>query len=99
MDAAKQSIEQALPGFRVESIAPEGEGDFFLAYTVNGAWIFRFARNAEAARTLEREVALLPPLAPVLDMPVPRITYSARAANGDLLFTGYPKIGGSPLTR
>lgn len=99
MHEAIQTIEQALPGIKVESIALEGEGDFFVAYSVNEAWIFRFARNAEAVRTLEREVALLPRLAPALDLAIPLISYSARSANGDLLFVGYPKIEGLPLIR
>src|SRR5205085_11573617 len=50
--------------FEAKSAIFEGEGDFCRAYTVNEKWIFRFAKNAEGSRSLEREVRLLPKLAP-----------------------------------
>ncbi len=84
--------------FPVESAVFEGKGDFCRAFTVNRDWIFRFAYNAEGSRALEREIALLPRLAPTLGLPVPDVAYSGRQRDNDFLFVGYRKIEGAPLS-
>ena len=97
--ALAQDIRENIPGFAVESVEFEGEGDFCRAYTVNQAWIFRFAHNDEGSMTLEREAALLPRLAPTVHMAIPNIAYfGSRRADGRA-FVGYPKIQGVALTR
>jgi aminoglycoside 2''-phosphotransferase len=93
---------EAFPGipmpFPVETIQFEGEGDFCRAYTVNKDWIFRFAHNEEGSRAMAREIALLPGLAPALNLPIPNITYSGRQPANGFLYVGYPRIPGEPLT-
>lgn len=84
--------------FPVETVAFEGEGDFCRAFTVNGEWLFRFAYNEEGSRALQREIALLPKLAPTLSLPIPNIQHSGRQSENSFLFVGYPKIQGVPLT-
>jgi len=96
---AQQQIRENVPGLPVESVAFEGEGDFCRAYTVNGLWIFRFAYNAEGSRALERETALLPRLAPSLNLPVPNIAHFGRQSGSGLTFVGYPRIPGVGLAR
>ena len=96
--AIEQEIAYALPDFDVQSIVFEGEGDFCRAYTVNDEWLLRFAYNDEGSLSLEREIALLPRLAPVVAMPIPNITYFGRQQHNGLTFVGYPKIGGVELT-
>ena len=88
----------AAPDLHVESVVFEGEGDFCRAYTVNSDWIFRFAYNDEGSRSLEREAALLPKLAPTLTTPIPNIQYFGHQHGTNLAFVGYPKIYGEPLT-
>ncbi|MEO5951951.1 MAG: aminoglycoside phosphotransferase family protein [Chloroflexia bacterium] len=92
----------AMPGvempFAVESAVFEGEGDFCRAYTVNGDWIFRFAYNEEGSIAMQREIGLLPKLAPVVSLPIPEIVYSGQQDNG-LYYVGYRKIEGVPLSR
>jgi aminoglycoside phosphotransferase (APT) family kinase protein len=92
-------IQSAFPDFPVESVAYEGEGDFCVAYTANGEWVFRFARNAEAARSLQCEAVLLPQVAPTLNLPVPIITHFGTERTGNLAVAGHRKIVGQPLTR
>lgn len=99
LPAVKRRIEESIPGFAVQDIAFEGEGDFCRAYTVNGEWIFRFAHNPEGSRSLEREAALLPGLAPTLSLPVPNISYFGHVEESGLAFVGYPRIEGVELTR
>src|SRR6476660_1817614 len=94
-----QVIGEALAGTKVESIVFEGEGDFCRAYTVNGSWIFRFAYNEEGSRSLEREAALMPALAPTLPLPVPNISLYGRQRENGLAFVAYFKILGTELTR
>src|SRR6476469_4854973 len=97
--AVARDINDNVPAFRVESIVFEGEGDFCRAYTVNERWIFRFAHNDEGSRTLQREAALLPKLAPKVHMAIPNITYLGRRRADGRAFVGYPKIQGVELTR
>lgn len=48
-----------------------GEGWDHAAFLVDGAWAFRFPRRAAAVPLLEREMRLLPHLAPFLPAPIP----------------------------
>lgn len=97
VDSARRYIEESLPGFEVERISNEGEGDFSVAYTVNGEWIFRFARSEEASRSLRCEAALLPRLAQKITMRVPRIEHVGTQGEDGLLFAGHRKIEGVAL--
>jgi aminoglycoside 2''-phosphotransferase len=98
LEVVTQQIEKSVPGMQVRSIRWEGEGDFCRAYTVNGQWIFRLAWNEEGSQALEREVALLPGLAPWVTLRIPRITYSGHLPETGLAFVGYPRIPGVELT-
>ena len=92
-------IAARYPGRSMASIATFGEGDFCVAYLVNGDngnWVFRFARHAEAAASLRREACLLPRIEQHFDLciPVPRIASTA----DDPPFVAYPLLPGPPLT-
>jgi aminoglycoside phosphotransferase (APT) family kinase protein len=68
--------------------ARDGEG---------GEWILRFPKKAEVARRLEREIALLPLLAPRLPLLVPRFEWVGRPGAGyPHRFAGYPRLPGRP---
>jgi aminoglycoside phosphotransferase (APT) family kinase protein len=58
-----------------------------------GEYIFRFPRRAEVEAWVERELRLLPELADVLPLAVPRFEFVAR--NG-LVCVGYRKLVGEP---
>jgi aminoglycoside 2''-phosphotransferase len=96
-DIARQ-IERSAPGLQVHTLQLEGEGDFCRAYTVNDAWIFRFAWNEEGSRALEREIVLLPELNLVATLPIPNIAYSGRLPDTGFAFVVYPRIPGTELT-
>jgi aminoglycoside phosphotransferase (APT) family kinase protein len=91
-------IGRAFPDLQVDIIQSGGEGDFSLAYVVNGEWLVRLARNAEASRALRVEAALMPQLAPSLNLAVPVIERLA-PYQGDLLAAIHRKVEGTPLTR
>ncbi len=88
--AALQNAFSA-PGLAVASPTAEQGWDFW-TFVVDGEWIFRFPRNSDAARALEREFALLPVIAPRLPVAVPHYTWKGEWA--DLPFGGYRLIVG-----
>lgn len=96
-EAVRGAIEAAFPGVTVEVCQSLGEGWDSAVWLVNDALIFRFPKRPAVARALEREVALLPVLAPTLPVAIPRFTYVAeRGAPTDpaLPFVGYPLLPG-----
>jgi aminoglycoside phosphotransferase (APT) family kinase protein len=68
-----------LRGAGVEPLDTGWDNTVFL---VGGEWVFRFPRRRIALPGLEREVAVLPLLAPRLPLPVPEPLYTARPRNG-----------------
>ncbi len=80
------------------------ELDFHDVRTIEDGWdsivleidgyIFRFPRRPEVVEWVEREIALLPELAPVLPVAVPRFEYVGR----DVSYVGYRKLEGMPAT-
>ena len=95
---ARFEIERAFPELAVRVVAFLGAGVDSEAYLVNGAWVFRFSKRAEASRALSREVAVLPKLAEHLPVATPRFAYVGQQAATGLLFAGYRFIPGEPLT-
>ena len=75
---------------------PLGEGDFCRAFLVDDRWVVRVARHARAAAALAREVAVLPGLAPHLDLPIPR-PFALRPTSGGLFLAAHALIPGEPL--
>jgi aminoglycoside phosphotransferase (APT) family kinase protein len=69
------------------------DGYDFLVAIVDDDWVFRFPRRAGVEEALEREIALLPLLAPALPVSVPAFEHISR----DPLFVGYRLIRGEPL--
>lgn len=63
----------------------------------HGARVFRFPRTAADARLLERELRLLPVLAPALPAPVPDPRWRGRWRGRP--FAGHPLIAGEALRR
>jgi aminoglycoside phosphotransferase (APT) family kinase protein len=81
------------------------ELDFRDVRTIESGWdsivlevdgyIFRFPRRPEVIEWVEREIALLPELAPTLPVAVPRFEYFG----GDgVMYVGYRKLDGAPAT-
>ena len=81
------------------------ELDFRDVRTIEGGWdslvlevdgyIFRFPRRPEVEEWVEREIALLPELAPSLPVAVPRFEY---VGAGGVTYVGYRKLDGAPAT-
>ena len=69
------------------------EGYDFEVVIVDDEWVFRFPRRSGVEEALEREIVLLPAIAPALPVDVPSFEHLSR----DPLFVGYPLIRGEPL--
>src|SRR5262245_4104496 len=99
LDAAKAA---ALVAAQVPDLAPVtatyvDEGWDSVVYDVNGRWIFRFPKRAQAEGTHDVKCALLPRLASVLPLPIPNPTRrSERTASYPFRFMGYARIAGTP---
>ncbi|MBO2464049.1 phosphotransferase [Actinomadura violacea] len=76
-DAAAALIAARFPelaGAPVEALATGWDNTVFL---VGGAWVFRFPRRRIAVAGVEREIAVLPAVAPHLPLPVPVPRFAA----------------------
>jgi aminoglycoside 2''-phosphotransferase len=92
-------VSAAFPALTVNTFRFLAEGWDSTVWEVNGALVFRFPKRAEVAAWLRTEIALLPALAPVLPVPIPRFDYIGEpSASYPYPFVGYPKLSGVPLS-
>ena len=100
-EAVRRAVAGAFPDLPVASCAFLAEGWDSSAWEINDALVFRFPKRAEVAGWLEKEIGLLPALAPALPAPVPRFTHVARSGaptDPALPFAGYPALRGDFLS-
>jgi aminoglycoside phosphotransferase (APT) family kinase protein len=71
------------------------EGWDSVVLDVDGEWIVRVPRRDEVREWIRREALLLPELASVLPVPVPR--FEVMEDTDDLFFVAYRKLSGKPL--
>lgn len=96
----RAALAAAFPALPVGRCRFVGEGWDSSVWSVDGVLLCRFPKRPAVARALEREIALLPLLAPQLPLPIPRFTHLAPAGSPTdptLPFVGYPPILGLPL--
>jgi len=79
--------------FREAHVVDDGWDSFVL--DLDDRWIVRFPRRPEVESWMEREIVLLPELAPTLPVEVPHFELIARDG---LVCAGYRKVAGSPAT-
>jgi len=99
LEAIRADIARVAPEFAGAALTYLGEGMDSVAVQADGAFVFRFAKHADAARGLRRELAILPRLATTLPVAVPRLRYAGDRETDGLPFVGYPLIRGEPLQR
>lgn len=71
MARATELVEAAFPALAGRTVEAFAEGWDNTVVVVDGSWAFRFPRRAIAVAGVEREIELLPQLAPLLPLPVP----------------------------
>jgi aminoglycoside phosphotransferase (APT) family kinase protein len=81
-DLAERLIGTQFPQVELASMRVLGEGWDNLVWLVDERWAFRFPRREIAISGVERELAVLPLLAPQLPLPVPTPRFVGRPALG-----------------
>lgn len=80
-DLARRLLGQ-FPELELDSLRPVAEGWDAAVWLVDERWAFRFPRRAIAIPGVEREMALLPQLAPLLGLPIPSPVFLGHPADG-----------------
>ena len=81
-EALARLLLRQFPELAVHSLELVAEGWDNTVWLVDGTWAFRFPRRTIAIPGVEREIAVLPRLAPLLPLPVPVPTFVGRPAHG-----------------
>ena len=98
-ELARELIESQFPQLAPARVTNRAQGWDNEALEINGEWIFRFPKRADAALDLERELQLLPQIASRLPLAIPRYEFFGRATVAfPYLFAGYRKLSGTPAT-
>jgi aminoglycoside phosphotransferase (APT) family kinase protein len=94
-EALARRLLGQFPELQVEALRPLGYGWDYTIWVVNERYAFRFPRREVGISGTEREIAILPKLAPLLPRPVPAPLYVGRPAEeypwpffGSLLLPG-----------
>jgi aminoglycoside 2''-phosphotransferase len=95
-----ESIRQAYPGLQITAVELNEQGQNNDVLVVNGVWIFRFPRYAQALERLEIEAAILAAVEPYITLEIPAPVYLAlEGQEAGTAFLGYRRIEGEPLWR
>jgi aminoglycoside phosphotransferase (APT) family kinase protein len=70
-DLVRRLLDEQFPALASSSLERLAEGWDNVVWLVDGQWVFRFPRRSIAVAGVERELALLPSLAPRLPVPIP----------------------------
>lgn len=99
-DDAARLIDRQFPALAPAKLELFGVGWDNIAFRVDGRLVFRFPRRQIAASLIEREVRVLPLLAPHLPVPIPVPTFAGTPDAGyPYPFAGYPLIPGTTACR
>src|SRR5919205_987889 len=94
-DAATRLIAEQFPQLAPVQAVVLGVGWDNLALLVNARWVFRFPHREVAGDLLEREVRILPLLAPRLPLPIPVPAFAgAPTVDYPYVFAGYALLPG-----
>jgi aminoglycoside phosphotransferase (APT) family kinase protein len=97
---AARLIERQFPALAPLQLELLGRGLDNVAFRVNGRLVFRFPRHQFAAGLIERELRVLPLLAPRLPMPIPAPAFVGTPDESyPYPFAGYPLLPGTTACR
>jgi aminoglycoside 2''-phosphotransferase len=99
-DEARRLLSEQFPDLPVERIAGPRSGTSNECFLVNGHWVFRFPKHAEADGELRTELLCLPRLWADGRLPLPRFAFFGKPSPAfGFHFVGYPVIRGRRLDR
>ncbi|MDQ3814470.1 MAG: hypothetical protein M3347_11025, partial [Armatimonadota bacterium] len=95
--AALELITSQFPQLSLQQVTARYEGWDHQAVEIDGQWFFRFPKRAECEPPLQRELALLPHLAPLLPVAIPRYQFIGKPTSQfPYIFAGYARLPGIP---
>jgi aminoglycoside phosphotransferase (APT) family kinase protein len=93
-DVVRALLRDQFPHLASQPVAYLAEGYDHQMYEV-GEWLFRFPKRASVVRWFEREVRVMPSIAAVIGVPVPRFEHIGRPSETfPYPFAGYRRIPG-----
>ena len=96
LEAAARLIQRQFPALAPVQLEFLGAGVDNAAFRVNGRLVFRFPRHEFAAGLIERELRVLPLLAPRLPLPIPAPAFVGTPDEDyPYPFAGYPLLPGT----
>ena len=90
----KNLVSVAFPGLKIEKIKKIGEGDTYVAFLVNGHYLFKQAKADEGRQQLKKEVLLMESLAGSFSISIPRFVL----VSPDYHFGAYAILPGISFT-
>jgi aminoglycoside phosphotransferase (APT) family kinase protein len=81
-DLVRRLIARQFPRLELRSLRLLAEGWDNAVWVADESWLFRFPRRAIAIPGVEREIRVLPRLAPLLPLPIPTPVFVGRPAGG-----------------
>ncbi len=95
-----ECIRQTYPELPITAVELNEQGQNNDVLVVDGVWIFRFPRYAQALERLEIEALILGAVAPYVTLEIPAPVYLAlEGREAGTAFLGYRRIEGEPLWR
>ena len=95
-EAARVLIRAQFPQLDASRVEAIGFGFDNTAFLVGDAYVFRFPRRAIAVALIEREMAVLPAIAPLVPVPIPVPILDGRPDGAyPWPFAGYKLLNGS----
>ncbi len=92
---ARRLLGSQFPQLALDSLLLLGEGWDNTVWLVDGSWVFRFPRRQQAVPGIERQLAVLPRLAPHLPLAVPVPVFAGVPADGfPWRFSGHELLPG-----
>jgi aminoglycoside phosphotransferase (APT) family kinase protein len=92
---ARRLLGSQFPELALDSLVLLGEGWDNTVWLVDGQWVFRFPRRQQAVPGIERQLAVLPRLAPHLPLRVPVPAFAGVPADGfPWRFSGHELLPG-----
>jgi aminoglycoside phosphotransferase (APT) family kinase protein len=97
-DLARSLVGEQFPELPLESVVELSRGWDNTVWLVDAAWAFRFPRREIAVQLVERELAVLPRIAPLLPVPIPTPVLVGRPTGSfPWPFTGCRYLPGTEL--
>jgi len=98
IEDCRSVVRAVFPELRVERVRFLAEGWDSCVFEIEDGVVFRFPKRKAVDQTLQTEIRLLPELAPLLPIPIPKFMYvSGPVGNHPWHAVGYQKLIGEPL--